>query len=450
VEEEGADTEAEVVSVVEVDSTTTCMAVSMDTCHSLQKILPLSQALLKDLQLTLPRVPRLCVRACPIVASTAGADTKEAGTLIPRLPLNLNLFRHNHHNRKKNAACHLLKTTVSVVDHLHIQGQVRTAESGSTVSSLRIAKHELADVKDAVATKENMMTSLPTRTERRMLPDQTLATKTHLRDHVVVEEIEKSTVRLAKIAETATIAVAVADLVTTRTIVAPTTINLHAPRAVVIATAREKRNARIAIEATVIANVLAEIVRLLPTELLTITPLPAVHAAKNQLQPTTTKASRSRVRAQATNPSLHPPALATLATTKTPTDDPVLPLWLYPKTPPPHLPTPTLKNAKHASKNAWLKNNKDVKAPPRAKETEVVKQEEEVLMLGMRGKEEERVGRLVIGMRMRKGRRLELRELRGRGRLGDGGSREERRERRECKIEKWNAGLWMQELWICL
>jgi hypothetical protein len=68
----------------------------------------------------------------------------------------------------------------------------------------------------------------------------------------------------------------------------------------------------------------------------------------------------------------------------------------------------------------------------------------------MRGKEEERVGRLVIGMRMRKERRLELRELRGRGRLGDGGSREERRERRECKIEKWNAGLWMQELWICL
>jgi hypothetical protein len=54
-----------------------------------------------------------------------------------------------------------------------------------------------------------------------------------------------------------------------------------------------------------------------------------------------------------------------------------------------------------------------------------VKQEDGDLMLGMRGREGVRGGRLVIGMKMRKGRKLELRELRGRGRLGDGGEREE-------------------------
>jgi hypothetical protein len=41
-------------------------------------------------------------------------------------------------------------------------------------------------------------------------------------------------------------------------------------------------------------------------------------------------------------------------------------------------------------------------------------------MLEMRGKEGVRGGRLVIGMKMRRARKLELRELRGRGRLGDG------------------------------
>ena len=55
-----------------------------------------------------------------------------------------------------------------------------------------------------------------------------------------------------------------------------------------------------------------------------------------------------------------------------------------------------------------------------------MRQGEEGLMLEMRGKEEGRVGRLVIGMRMRKERKLELRELRGRGRLGDGDSGGER------------------------
>jgi hypothetical protein len=76
-----------------------------------------------------------------------------------------------------------------------------------------------------------------------------------------------------------------------------------------------------------------------------------------------------------------------------------------------------------------------------------VKQEDGVLMLGMREREEGRVGRLAIGMRMRKERKLELRELRGRGRLGDGDSAEGGRDRK-CKIDKWNVGLWMQSSFV--
>jgi hypothetical protein len=158
VEEEGADTEAEAASVVEVASTTTCMAVSMDTCHSPQKISQWLQVLQKDPRSMLLRVPRLCVRVCPTVAFTVGADTKEEGTLIPLLPLNLNLFLHNHPNRKENAANHLPKTTASVADRLHILDQVRTAASVSTASSRRTAKHELADVNGVAATKENTTT----------------------------------------------------------------------------------------------------------------------------------------------------------------------------------------------------------------------------------------------------------------------------------------------------
>jgi hypothetical protein len=47
------------------------------------------------------------------------------------------------------------------------------------------------------------------------------------------------------------------------------------------------------------------------------------------------------------------------------------------------------------------------------------------LMLGMKGREGVRGGKLVIGMRMKRERKLELRELRGRGRLGDGDKEEE-------------------------
>jgi hypothetical protein len=323
VEEEGADTEAEVASVVEVASTTTCMAASMDTCHSLQKTLLWLQALQKDLQSMLPRVPRLCVRVCPTVAFIAGADIKEEGITIPRLPLNLNLFRHNHLNRKENAVSHRPKTTASVADRLHIPDQVRTVASVSTVSNHRTAKHELADAKDAAATKENTTTSLPNPKRKRTQLDQTLATKTHLEDHAAAEETERSTVRPAKTAETAIIAAAAADPAMTRTIALPTTINLLAPRAAATETAREKRNVQTAIEATVTANAHVEIVQPPPMERPTITPLPAAHAAKTQLPTPTTKVSRSRARAQAPNPSPHPLAPATLATKTETTDDPV-------------------------------------------------------------------------------------------------------------------------------
>jgi hypothetical protein len=66
-----------------------------------------------------------------------------------------------------------------------------------------------------------------------------------------------------------------------------------------------------------------------------------------------------------------------------------------------------------------------VKALHWEKEIEVVSKGDGDLMLGTRGKEGGRGGRLVIGMRMKRERRLELRELRGRGRLGDGGKGEE-------------------------
>jgi len=166
-EEEGAAViEAEVVSVVVVVSTT-CTVDSMDTCHSLLKTLLWSQALQRGLQLMLPRAPRPCVKACPTVASTAEAAIKEEGTLIPHLPLNHNPFLHNLPSRKENAVSRQPKTTANVADRLHIQDQVRTAVSVSIVSSRRIAKHGLADVKDVAVTKENTTTSLPTLTERR-------------------------------------------------------------------------------------------------------------------------------------------------------------------------------------------------------------------------------------------------------------------------------------------
>jgi hypothetical protein len=323
VEEEGADTEVEVASVVEVASTTTCMAASMDTCHSPQKISLWLQALQKDLRSMLLRVPRPCVKGCPTVASTVGADIKEEGTTIPRLPPNLNLFLHNHLNHKENAANHLLRTTASVADRLHIPDQVRAAASVSTVSSHKIAKHELADAKGAVATKENTTTSLPKPTRKRTRLDQTLATKTHLKDHAAAEETEKSTVQHAKTAETAIIAAVAVDLATTRITALPTTTHPRVPRAAATETAREKRNVQTVTEAIVTANAHVETVHHPPMEQPTITPLPAAHAAKTQLPTPTTKVSRSRARAQAPNPSPHPLAPATLATKTETTDDPV-------------------------------------------------------------------------------------------------------------------------------
>lgn len=359
-EEEGAVTEAEVVSVAGVASTTTCMEASMDTCHSLLKILLLSQAPQKDPRLMLPRVPKLCVRVCPTAAFTVGADTKEEGTLILRLHLNLNLCLHNHLNHKENAANRLLTTPVSVVDHLHTLDQVRTAASASTVSSRKIAKHELVDARDVAVTRENTTTNLPTPTERRIPQDLIPATKTHLEDHAVAEETEKSIVQPARTAETAIIVVAAAD---PRTTVPLTTISL-APRAAATETAREKKNAQTATEATVTANALAGTAQPLPMVPLTIILL-AAHVAKSQHLPPTTKVSRSRALAQAPSPSLHPPALATLATRTEPTDDLLLPLSPYPKTMLlALLQTHMLKNAKLASKSVWLKNSRDVKAPP--------------------------------------------------------------------------------------
>ena len=256
------------------------------------------------------RVPRLCVRVCPIVASTVGADIKEEGTPIPHLLLNLSPFLHNHPNRKENAVSHLLTTTASVADRLHIQGQVRTAASVSTVSSRKTAKPELADAKDAAATRENTMMSLSTLTERKTPQDPTPATKTHLEDHAVAEETERSIAQPAKTAETAIIAVVAAGL---RITVPPMTINPLAPKVAVTATAREKRNARTAIEATVIANALAEIAQPLPMVPLTIT-LHAAHAVRSQRRTTMTKVSRSRALAAA-NPSPHLLARARTATT---------------------------------------------------------------------------------------------------------------------------------------
>jgi hypothetical protein len=420
-EEEGAVTEAEAVSVAGVASTT-CMAASMDTCHSLQKISLWSQALQKGLQLMLPKVPKLCVKACPTVASTAEADTKEEGMLIPHPPLNHNLFQHNRPNHKENAASRLLTTIASVADRLHIQDQVLTAASVSTVSSRRIAKPELVDAKDVAAMKENTTTNLSTLTGKRTRQDPTPATKTHLEDHVVAEETEKSIVQLAKTAEIGSIAAVAADPAMTRTTAPPTTINLLVPRAVATETVREKKNVQIAIEAIVTVNALAEIAQPLPMGLLIITLLHAVHAAKTQLQPPTTKVSRSKARAQAPNPSLRPPVLAILVMKTEPTDVPVLPLSPYPKTLlPPLLLTHMPKNAKHVSKNVWLRSSKDVKVPLWEREIEVVSKGDGDQMLGMREREEARVGRLVIGMRMKRARKLGLRGLRGRGRLGDGG-----------------------------
>jgi hypothetical protein len=432
VEEEGAVIEAEVVSVAGVASTTTCMAASMDTCHSLQKISPWLQAPQKDLQSMLPRVPRLCVKVCPTVASTAGADTREEGTLIPHLPLNLNLFRHNHPNHKENAASHLLTKTASVADRHHIQDQVRTAASVNTVSSRKIARHEPADVKDVAATKENTTTNLSTPTGKRTRQGPTPAMKTHLEDHAVAEETEKSTVQSAKTAETAIIAAVAADPAMTRTIAPPTTINLLVPRAVATETAREKRNVRIAIEATVTGNALVEIAQPLPMGLLIVTPLHAAHVAKTQLQLPTTKDSRSKAPAQAPNPSLHPPVPATLATKTEPTDVPVLLPSPYPKTLlPPLLPTHMPKNAKHVSKNEWLRNSNDVKVQPWERGIEVVSKGDEARMLVTREREEVKVGRLVIGMRMKRAKKLGPRGLRGREKLVDGVSGREE----GCKIE---------------
>jgi len=311
--------------------------------------------------LMLPRVPKLCVRACPTAASTAGAVTKEEGTLIPRLPLNLNLCLHNHLNRKENAVNHLLTTTVSVVGRLHTQDQVRIAASVNTVSSRKTARPELADVKDAAATRENMTTSLPTPTERRIQQDPTLATKTHLEDHAVAEETEKNIVQPAKTAGTAIIVAAAAD---PRTTVSPTTISPLVPRAAATETVREKKNAQTATEATVTASALAGTAQSLPMAPPTTTLL-AAHVAKSQHLPPTTKVSRSRALAQAPNPLLRPPVPAALATKTEPTDDLLLPPSPYPKTmllAPPQ--TPMLKNAKLASKNVWLKNSRDVKALP--------------------------------------------------------------------------------------
>jgi len=46
-------------------------------------------------------------------------------------------------------------------------------------------------------------------------------------------------------------------------------------------------------------------------------------------------------------------------------------------------------------------------------------------MLGVRAREEAKVGRSVIGMKMRRARKPELRELNARERLRDGGDSEE-------------------------
>lgn len=417
-EEAGAVTEAEAVSVAGVASTTTCMEASMDICHKLLKTLLWSRAPQKVLRLMLRRAPRLCVKVCPIVASTVGADTREAGTPIPHLLLNLSPFLHNPPNLKENAVSHLLTTTASVADRLHIQGQVRTAASVSTVSSRKTAKHELADAKDAAVTRENTMMSPSTLTERKTLSDPTPAMKTHLEDHAVAEETERSTVQLAKTAETAIIAVVAAG---PRITVPPMTINPLAPRAAATVTVKEKRNARIATGATVIASALAEIAQPPPMALLTII-LHAAHVAKNQLPLPTTKVSRSRALAQAPNLLPHPPAPATLATRTEAIDDPVLPLSPCPKiTPPAPLPTLMPRNAKLVSKNVWPKNSRDVKALPWGRETEVVSKGDEARMLEVRAREEVRVGRLVIGTKMRKARKLGLRELKGRGSQQDGG-----------------------------
>lgn len=364
----------------------------------------------------LPRVLRLCVKVCPTAVSTVGAGTKEEGTLIPHLPLNPSLCLRNHRNRKGNAVSHLLMTTASVADRLHIQGQVRIVASVNTVSSRKTAKPELADVKDAAVTKENTTTSPPTLTERR-IQGPTPATKTHLEDHAVAEETEKSTVQPAKTAETAIIAAAVAD---PRTIAPPTTINLLALRAAATAIAREKRNAPTATEAIVTANALAGTAQPLPMAPLT-TILHAAHVARTQFPLTTIKDSRSKALAQAPSRLLHPLALATLATRTETTDDLLLLLLPYLKTtllaP---LQTPMLKNAKLASKSVWPRNSRDVKVLQLERGIEAVSKADEAPMLEVRAKEEAKVGRSAIGMKMRKVRKLEPRELREKERLRDG------------------------------
>ncbi|CAD0109740.1 unnamed protein product [Aureobasidium uvarum] len=210
----------------------------------------------------------------------------------------------------------------------------------------------------------------------------------HLEDHAAAEETEKSTAQLAKVAETAITAAVAADPVATRTIAPMATTN-PAPRAVGTATVREKRNALIATEATVIVNALVEIARPQPMEPTTITRLPAAHVATTQHPQLTTKDSRSRALALAANLSLLPPVpVKTATTTRTP-DALACNPSSCPKTLPLRLQTPTPRNVKHVSKSAWPKNSNAAKVPLWEKEVEAMKQEDGDPLRRRRGRREE-------------------------------------------------------------
>jgi hypothetical protein len=82
------------------------------------------------------------------------------------------------------------------------------------------------------------------------------------------------------------------------------------------------------------------------------------------------------------------------------------------------------KSVKHVSRNAWPKSNNAVNLLLWAREAEVRKAADEVRIRALRRRQDqrgqERVERLVIDMKTRKERKLELRELSGKERLADG------------------------------